>query len=292
MKVRYVIPIRHPDGVADRAKQLSELRQTLASVAAQSSTEWTATIVANPAQVLPELPARTRVRHVDLHEHGARGGAQSRRAADGDPARQGPARRRRPRRRRAGRPRHGRRRRRPHSPPSGGIRCVGATRRMGDRQGYWWQSDSRLLERTDASTTVRHEPARAAPLLRALRRRRQRKRRDPRARQPQADIHAAAQAGAGLALDRSRRGSTAPGSRHLAPSAHSQRGRVPGAATSGAAQPPRRPPSHAADDPGHPPATSSALLDPAGGWNGRETTLTSIATWLTRFLNPSVFTIG
>ena len=78
MKVRFVIPIRHPDGVADRAKQLAELRQTLASIAAQSSTEWTATIVVNPAQVLPEIPERTRVRHVDLPPNTALAAARDR----------------------------------------------------------------------------------------------------------------------------------------------------------------------------------------------------------------------
>ena len=78
MKVRFVIPIRHPDGVADRAKQLAELRQTLASIAAQSSTDWTATLVVNPAQVLPEIPERTRVRHVDLPPNTALAAARDR----------------------------------------------------------------------------------------------------------------------------------------------------------------------------------------------------------------------
>ena len=136
MKVRFVIPIRHPDGVADRAKQLAELRQTLASIAAQSSTDWTATIVVNPAQVLPEIPERTRVRHVDLPPNTALAAARDREELhEGAPARQGPARRRRPRRRRSGRPRHGRRRRRPHPPRPGRIRCLEATLRVGDRQG-------------------------------------------------------------------------------------------------------------------------------------------------------------
>jgi glycosyltransferase involved in cell wall biosynthesis len=78
MKVRFVIPIRHPEGVADRAVQLSELRQTIASVAAQTSADWTATIVANRTQILPELPERVRVRHVDLPPNAALAAARNR----------------------------------------------------------------------------------------------------------------------------------------------------------------------------------------------------------------------
>jgi hypothetical protein len=78
MKVRFVIPIRHPDGVADRAAQLSDLRQTIASIAAQTSPDWTATIVANSTQVLPELPERVRVRHVDLPPNAALATARDR----------------------------------------------------------------------------------------------------------------------------------------------------------------------------------------------------------------------
>ena len=78
MKVRFVIPIRHPDGVADRAKQVAELRQTIASVAAQTSPDWTATIVANRTQVLPDLPEGVRVRHVDLPPNAALATARDR----------------------------------------------------------------------------------------------------------------------------------------------------------------------------------------------------------------------
>ncbi len=78
MKVRFVIPVRHPEGVADRPAQLAALRQTIASVAGQSSPDWTATIVANPAQVLPSLPAGVRVVHVDLPPNTALAAARSR----------------------------------------------------------------------------------------------------------------------------------------------------------------------------------------------------------------------
>jgi hypothetical protein len=80
MKVRFVIPIRHPDGVTDRATQLAQLRHTIASVAGQSSPDWTATIVANPTQMLPQLPERVRVEPVDLPPNTALAAARSKSA--------------------------------------------------------------------------------------------------------------------------------------------------------------------------------------------------------------------
>jgi hypothetical protein len=191
MKVRFVIPIRHPDGVADRAKQLSELKETLASVTAQSSTDWTVTMVVNPAQVLPELHERVRVRHVDLPPNTALAAARNRKdlmtalqldkgeriAAGLDDVE-----------------------------PEDLVMVVDdddlihrdlvafvvSQPRCGwvIDKGYWWQSGARVLERTErfndrCGTSLLVPPDR---LLRLPCRRPQRKRCDPRARQPQAHI--------------------------------------------------------------------------------------------------------
>ncbi len=76
--VRFVIPIRHPDGVHDRSAQLAYLRSTLASLAAQTCGDWTATLVVNEAQVLPDLPERVRVRTVELPPNTALAAATTR----------------------------------------------------------------------------------------------------------------------------------------------------------------------------------------------------------------------
>jgi len=64
--VTFVIPIRHPDGVRDRALQQRTLAQTFASIGAQSSGAWRLRVACNPGQPLPPLPDRAEVVEVDL----------------------------------------------------------------------------------------------------------------------------------------------------------------------------------------------------------------------------------
>ena len=78
MAVRFIIPIRHPEGVPDLERRCARLGETLASLAAQTSSDWTATIVANPTQILPPLPPRVRVLHVDLPPNAALSAARTR----------------------------------------------------------------------------------------------------------------------------------------------------------------------------------------------------------------------
>lgn len=65
MTLLFVIPIRHPDRVRDRAQQLDFLKQTLRSIEAQETPGWKGTIVANHGQILPDLPVGFRTIFVD-----------------------------------------------------------------------------------------------------------------------------------------------------------------------------------------------------------------------------------
>lgn len=62
----FVIPIRHQDSVARWDVISSNLRMTLASIAAQTSPEWECVVVANTGADLPDLPAGCSARFVDL----------------------------------------------------------------------------------------------------------------------------------------------------------------------------------------------------------------------------------
>lgn len=65
MKVNFIIPVRHPSMVKDKKLQLYIMAQTFASLAAQTTDGWTATIVANEGDTLPELPPGFRVEWVN-----------------------------------------------------------------------------------------------------------------------------------------------------------------------------------------------------------------------------------
>lgn len=62
----FVIPIRHPDDVRDKSRQLECLAQTVASIDAQNSRNFKVVIVANKGQSLPDLPPSFAVQWVDL----------------------------------------------------------------------------------------------------------------------------------------------------------------------------------------------------------------------------------
>ncbi|MEO0680747.1 MAG: hypothetical protein AAF192_10060 [Pseudomonadota bacterium] len=64
--VTFVIPIRHPDGVADRDEQRRTLAQTVASVCAQRGRSWRLRIACNRGQTLPPLPRGVEVVELDL----------------------------------------------------------------------------------------------------------------------------------------------------------------------------------------------------------------------------------
>jgi len=65
MKVNFVIPVRHPSMVKDKELQITIMAQTFASLAAQTADGWTATVVANKGDTLPELPPKFRIAWVD-----------------------------------------------------------------------------------------------------------------------------------------------------------------------------------------------------------------------------------
>jgi hypothetical protein len=76
--VTFIIPVRHPDNARDWGALKTNLAQTIASIANQTSDDWRAIIVANEQADLPALPERFSVERVtfppnDLHE---RGGAE------------------------------------------------------------------------------------------------------------------------------------------------------------------------------------------------------------------------
>lgn len=62
----FVIPVRHPGSVADWSVLQGYLRQTLASVAAQTSSDWECVVVANTGAPLPDMPRNCRIVRVDL----------------------------------------------------------------------------------------------------------------------------------------------------------------------------------------------------------------------------------
>jgi len=62
----FIIPVRHPDSVKDWTVLHSYLRQTLASIAAQTSANWECVVVANSGARLPDMPSNCRVVSVDL----------------------------------------------------------------------------------------------------------------------------------------------------------------------------------------------------------------------------------
>lgn len=62
----FVIPVRHPGSVTDWSVLQGYLRQTLASVASQTSPNWECVVVANSEASLPDMPLNCRIVRVDL----------------------------------------------------------------------------------------------------------------------------------------------------------------------------------------------------------------------------------
>lgn len=62
----FVIPVRHPDSVADWGIVRRDLARTIASVARQTGTGWECRVVANRGADLPALPPGFSLREVDL----------------------------------------------------------------------------------------------------------------------------------------------------------------------------------------------------------------------------------
>ena len=74
--ITFIIPVRHQENAADWSKLKSNLSCTLASISAQTSSDWKAVVVANRGADLPPLPAQVDVAWVDfppnaLHEQGS-----------------------------------------------------------------------------------------------------------------------------------------------------------------------------------------------------------------------------
>jgi len=74
----FIIPVRHQDNAKDWPRLKSNLAQTLRSLAAQTSDDWRAIVVANHGADLPPLPPGVEVARVDfppnsLHEQGEAG---------------------------------------------------------------------------------------------------------------------------------------------------------------------------------------------------------------------------
>lgn len=61
----FVIPVRHPENCKDWEGLTKRLTQTLNSVTNQSSSNWSAVVVANKGARLPQMPAQVTVVHVD-----------------------------------------------------------------------------------------------------------------------------------------------------------------------------------------------------------------------------------
>ncbi|MFN3276388.1 MAG: hypothetical protein ACK41U_17160 [Paracoccus sp. (in: a-proteobacteria)] len=66
VSVAFVIPVRHPGSVRDWTVLQGYLRQTLASVAAQTLGNWECVVVANADAPLPDMPPNCRIVRVDL----------------------------------------------------------------------------------------------------------------------------------------------------------------------------------------------------------------------------------
>lgn len=62
----FVVPVRHPANSRDWGQQLENLRQTIASIAAQDHPGWRAVIVANTGVDLSPLPAGFEVERVEF----------------------------------------------------------------------------------------------------------------------------------------------------------------------------------------------------------------------------------
>lgn len=62
----FIIPVRHQDSVSDWSLLKRYMAETLASVSAQTVPHWECVVVANEHADLPDLPAKCRVRYVDL----------------------------------------------------------------------------------------------------------------------------------------------------------------------------------------------------------------------------------
>lgn len=62
----FVVPVRHPESVRDWSIVQGYLRQTLASIAAQTSYNWECVVVCNKGALLPNMPPNCRVIRVDL----------------------------------------------------------------------------------------------------------------------------------------------------------------------------------------------------------------------------------
>lgn len=74
--VTFIIPVRHQDNAKDWPALKARLSQTVASIAGQSSSDWSAVIVANEGADLPDLPPRFSVCRVtfppnQLHDMGS-----------------------------------------------------------------------------------------------------------------------------------------------------------------------------------------------------------------------------
>lgn len=62
----FIIPVRHPASVADWSLLQRYLRQTLASITAQTSSDWECVVVANAEALLPDMPPNCRIIRVGL----------------------------------------------------------------------------------------------------------------------------------------------------------------------------------------------------------------------------------
>lgn len=75
--VSFVMPVRHPDNMRDKALHKRYLAETIQSLVQQSCPDWTLTICGNPGTELPDLPPQASFQPVDLppnagHEQGGR----------------------------------------------------------------------------------------------------------------------------------------------------------------------------------------------------------------------------
>lgn len=62
----FVIPVRHPSSIADQALARDLMRQTLASIAAQTHPDWRCVIAAEKDALLPDLPPGVEVVRTDI----------------------------------------------------------------------------------------------------------------------------------------------------------------------------------------------------------------------------------
>ena len=62
----FIIPVRHQDSVEDWSRVHDLMSETVRSIAAQSSPDWKAIVVANEGAILPDLPQGFTVVRVDL----------------------------------------------------------------------------------------------------------------------------------------------------------------------------------------------------------------------------------